>query len=113
MDLFTRASAKSVIALSGGKGRLAFVLGKRLDFHPSGVILDLPGVKGNPPKVMLLQVVFLFPALFRGRQLLPTGFTVTACELLSRWQDFRDSNYPKGRKVMPCVPFPEVISPDC
>lgn len=56
------------------------VLGKRLDFHPSGVILDVLGVKGSPAKVMLLWDVFLFPALFRGRH---TGFTLTACELLS------------------------------
>lgn len=92
---------------------MAFVLGRRSDFHPSGVTLDLPGVKGNPPKVMLLWDVFLFPAQFPRRQLLPTGFTVTACELLSRWQVFRDSNNPEGRKVMAWVPFPEVISPDC
>lgn len=92
---------------------MAFVLGNRPDFHPSGAILDLPGVKGSPPKVMLLWDVFLFPALFPGRQLLPTGLTVAACELLSHWQVFRDSNNPEGRKVMAGVPFPEVISPDC
>lgn len=89
---------------------MALVLGKRLDFHPSGVIVDLPGVKGSPPKVMLLWDVFLLPALLRGRH---TGFTVPACELLSRWQVFTESSNPVGRKVMACVPFPEVISPDC
>lgn len=89
------------------------MLGERLDFHPSGVILDLPGVKGSPPKVILLWDVSQFPALFGGRQLLPTGFTATACELLSRWPIFTDSDDPEGRKVMTCAPFPEVISPDC
>jgi len=34
-------------------GRLAFVLEKRLDFHPSDATLNLAGAKGNHPKVVL------------------------------------------------------------
>lgn len=34
-------------------GRLAFVLEKRLGFHPSDATLNLAGGKGNHPKVIL------------------------------------------------------------
>lgn len=78
VDLFTRASPRSVTALSEGKGQIGrFCAWREIRLSPVRCFPGAAWVKGSPPKVVLLWDGFLFPALFGGRQLLPTGFTVT------------------------------------
>lgn len=90
-------------------GRLAFVLEKRLDFHPS----DCPEPswrEGQPPQGYSAAGVGCVSSK------VAVAYRIRChcgCELLSHWQVFTDSNDHIDAKVMVCIPLPEAISPDC
>lgn len=92
-------------------GRLASLLEKRLDFHPSDATLNLAGGKDNHPKVIpcLAWDGFQFSGLFPVSSTVAVTYRIhcqCGCELLSHWQVFTESNSHIDIKVMACIyPF--------
>lgn len=92
-----------VVRESAG-GRLAFVFGKRSDFHPSEAGLKLAEShqegRATTPGLVILELVW---DVFR--------FSVW---FLVRWLWVGTESYDHiDIKVMSCTLLPEVISPDC
>lgn len=86
----------SVVKKSTG-GRLAFVLEKRLDFHPSDPMLNLAGGKGRAtaPRLFIVAGVGYVSVPQSVSSKVAVAYRIhcrCGCELMCHWQVFTDSS---------------------